>query len=296
MKLHGECSICGSSRIRPYAVSFGKGLHNSIACCPDCGIYFANPMRSEEELKSYYSSFYYGDSQGPTESAFHDRVSSAKKQIAREIVTLSPPPGNFLEIGSGFGVVLEAAKAMGYSPIGIEPGDSAREYARERGFTVHAEALEECNFEDSSFDVIYAWHVIEHVPDMSRFLNEVHRILKPGGLFFFGTENYRCLYNLYSRSIHLVSGSLPTLDTADEHTFLFTPRSVKRIFPRFGFRLSSVKAFQPRHKADKFFAPARRGSMPKRTVHWVVLGSVYGLSLLLPKAGAHLKASVVRDR
>ena len=129
---------------------------------------------------------------------------------------------------------------------------------------------------------------------MNRFLKEIYRILKPGGLFFFGTEHYRCLPNLYSRGLHLLTGSLPGLDTADEHTFLFTPRSVKRIFPRFGFRVVNVKAYHPQHKSDTFFAPARRGSVFKRLVHTTVLGTIYGLSVTWPGAGAHLQVSVVR--
>jgi 2-polyprenyl-3-methyl-5-hydroxy-6-metoxy-1,4-benzoquinol methylase len=294
MNLKRECNICGSRRIRPYALSFGPGMHNSIASCPDCGIYFANPMKTESELNAYYASQYYEQAGGPGDLEFRNRLCAAQNQLKREIVSFRPPPGCFLEIGCGYGAVLGAARAIGYETIGIEPGDNARLYAQEKGFTVRSESLEQCNFEDASFDVIYSWHVIEHVPDMTRFLNEVHRILKPGGLFFFGTENYRCLHNRYSRALHLLTGSLPALDTADEHTFLFTLRSVNQIFPKFGFNVLSVKAFHPRHKAEKFFAPARHGPMFKRAVHMSVLGVVYGLSVALPGLGAHLMASVMR--
>jgi len=44
-------------------------------------------------------------------------------------------------------------------------------------------------FEDNTFDVVFSRYVLEHVSDSAEFLDEVHRILKPGGSFFFLTPN-----------------------------------------------------------------------------------------------------------
>lgn len=40
-----------------------------------------------------------------------------------------------------------------------------------------------CNlpFEDASFDVIFCNHVLEHIPDDTKAMQEMYRILKPGG-------------------------------------------------------------------------------------------------------------------
>jgi SAM-dependent methyltransferase/uncharacterized protein YbaR (Trm112 family) len=42
---------------------------------------------------------------------------------------------------------------------------------------------------DNSFDIIYFNHVLEHIPDDVRALQEVYRILRPGGLLVLGVPN-----------------------------------------------------------------------------------------------------------
>jgi len=45
-------------------------------------------------------------------------------------------------------------------------------------------------FRDSSFDEVRALHVVEHVEDVIKFLEEMHRILKPGGRLYLLTPHY----------------------------------------------------------------------------------------------------------
>lgn len=45
------------------------------------------------------------------------------------------------------------------------------------------------SFEDDSFDFVYSYHALEHIPDPNRALSEMSRVLKPGGGFWIGTPN-----------------------------------------------------------------------------------------------------------
>jgi len=70
----------------------------------------------------------------------------------------------------------------------------------------HADIILDLNkypyaIEDNKFDKVYAKHIIEHVDDPIRFMHEVYRITKPGGMCFIETPHFSC-YVAYSEPQH----------------------------------------------------------------------------------------------
>lgn len=47
----------------------------------------------------------------------------------------------------------------------------------------------ELSFEDNSFDLVYSFHALEHIPKPQRALAEINRVLRPGGIYCVGTPN-----------------------------------------------------------------------------------------------------------
>jgi ubiquinone/menaquinone biosynthesis C-methylase UbiE len=43
-------------------------------------------------------------------------------------------------------------------------------------------SAEQLPFEDSSMDMVFSSHVLEHIPNQKKALEEIYRVLKPGGL------------------------------------------------------------------------------------------------------------------
>ena len=41
-----------------------------------------------------------------------------------------------------------------------------------------------------TFDVVFSYHVIEHLLYPEKFIENVYKILKPGGYFILGTPNF----------------------------------------------------------------------------------------------------------
>lgn len=45
------------------------------------------------------------------------------------------------------------------------------------------------DFADGRFDCIYSFHALEHIPDYRKALQEMRRVLAPGGTYCIGTPN-----------------------------------------------------------------------------------------------------------
>ena len=91
--------------------------------------------------------------------------------------------------GVGYGTAFLAERAR--RVVGVDRSEDAIAYARRRYAGPNVEfrvgdllALEE---PDGAFDVVCCFETIEHLPDQEAFLEEVGRVLRPGGLFVVST-------------------------------------------------------------------------------------------------------------
>jgi ubiquinone/menaquinone biosynthesis C-methylase UbiE len=114
------------------------------------------------------------------------------KEMARQRRTLIPEAeGRVLEIGIGSGLNLPFYGAGVREVIGVDPSLELQAYARERAkdrpFPVRFIGLsgEQIPLEDASVDVAVSTWTMCTIPDALRALEEVRRVLKPGGRLLF---------------------------------------------------------------------------------------------------------------
>lgn len=91
---------------------------------------------------------------------------------------------SILDIGCGNGVFLQKLEAEGFEAQGIERSAAMVERAKVRGVKVSMRELE--SFEENSLDAILAVADVMNYMEASEltlFLNQIHRILKKGGIF-----------------------------------------------------------------------------------------------------------------
>ena len=89
--------------------------------------------------------------------------------------------GRLLDVGCAAGFFLAEAQRY-YDCEGVELSAFSSKFAREHlGLKVHTGTLADAWFASGQFDLITLWDVIEHVPDPRGVLDEVARLLKPGG-------------------------------------------------------------------------------------------------------------------
>jgi ubiquinone/menaquinone biosynthesis C-methylase UbiE len=99
-----------------------------------------------------------------------------------------------LEIGCGRGFLTRRVQAIAPLTRGIDLNPEAIA----NGITQHLEVMdaEHLAFGDESFDKIYSFHAIEHIPDLAAAFREIDRVLRPGGsaLLVYPAEPIRGLY------------------------------------------------------------------------------------------------------
>jgi 2-polyprenyl-3-methyl-5-hydroxy-6-metoxy-1,4-benzoquinol methylase len=247
------CDICGSAEAELFAKRPPRDdvLHARFVRCRSCGAIYASPRATVKEAQAYYSAVTQRGAavQGHDVSrVVWDEAVAARQPHLREAEALlahTDSAKRFLDIGFGDASSLAAAANLGWEPHGLEYSDWLVAWASERlGLTtLRTGGLEEAKFPDDHFDVVYSWHVIEHVLDLDSWLKEINRIIKPGGILVLGTENADSLYGKLWTFPFRVIRRVPWPPTSTDHTHWFSATSLGRVLTRNGFK-ASVRPYE----------------------------------------------------
>ncbi|MEM6745432.1 MAG: bifunctional 2-polyprenyl-6-hydroxyphenol methylase/3-demethylubiquinol 3-O-methyltransferase UbiG [Pseudomonadota bacterium] len=100
-----------------------------------------------------------------------------------------------LDLGCAGGFMAEALARKGARVSGLDPADAAiaaaSAHAAAEGLSIdyRAGVGEALPYADDAFDAVVCVDVLEHVSDLGAVLEEVRRVLRPGGRFCFDTIN-----------------------------------------------------------------------------------------------------------
>ena len=97
-------------------------------------------------------------------------------------------PGRLLDIGCGPGWLLSCVDSR-WSKHGVEPSAQASTEASSHGI-IYRGAFETVDYDDSFFDLVIAYHVIEHMKDPVAAVRKIRDLLKPGGIMIVGTPDF----------------------------------------------------------------------------------------------------------
>jgi 2-polyprenyl-3-methyl-5-hydroxy-6-metoxy-1,4-benzoquinol methylase len=150
--------------------------------------------------------------------------------------SLLQPGDRILEIGCGIGTIVFELAKQGYDVRGTDISQVAIEYGRGKysGVRLDVQPAEELAFEDGTFDVVLSFDLFEHIARIDRHVEEVCRVLKPGGYYLFQTPN-KWSNAIFETLAH------KTLKWRRVHPSLHTPGQLRRRLAKHGFETQFVK-------------------------------------------------------
>jgi len=220
-----QCRICGSKDSR-FIIKDGEW---DIIQCKACSFVYVTPLPTEQFLYLHYQQYL------PSENIRIEQWRTMMSDIFLKSldvidVRYNYQRGTLLDIGCGYGFFLELARRRGWHVHGIEPCVHARDHAASMAIKIDSESLIEKRYEDEMFDVVTLFYVLEHLPNPLRYLNEINRILKPGGLLLLRVPHTTPIVNFLK--IFRISNKLYDIPS---HLSDFSPKAIALALSKAGF-------------------------------------------------------------
>ncbi len=155
--------------------------------CKSCGCVFRKQFPGPEELDEIYRQAYEEENISG-ETTNQESGDYAVRSFAGYLTTqVVNPADRILDYGAGSGSLVAELCHRGFACDGFEFAQSAREYClANRGYSLKAELK---TVPDGYYQVVTMIEVIEHLTDLTSTLQEIHRILAPGGKLFVTTPS-----------------------------------------------------------------------------------------------------------
>lgn len=231
-----SCYLCGSvsHHVRPGSVRDNAGL--KVLECDDCGLVY---LSSFDHIRPshYAESGMHDGTPIPVEDWLREsgadderRFCSLKQMLVDRKV---------LDFGCGAGGFLLKARNVAAVAEGIEPELRLQTHFGKAGLRVHTQLDALATPGTRRFDVITAFHVVEHLPDPRAMLTRLASLLEKGGELVIEVPNSDdALLTLYACEAftHFTYWS--------QHLFLFNPGTLSDLVRQAGLAMRWMKQVQ----------------------------------------------------
>lgn len=231
-----ECPVCGNQSFSTWLTCkdfLVSEKEFTIQSCEKCGFKATNPRPVENEIGRYYQSEEYishsDTRKGIISQLYHSVRSITVQQKVKLITALSPGKGQLLDIGCGSGYFLSASQQAGWSVMGTEPDEMARQQAENRtnrklGKAIHA--LDDAQ----KYHVMTLWHVLEHIHQLQETLEWMRAHCRPKGHLVIAVPNHRS-WDAQHYKQFWAAYDVP------RHLYHFSPDAMKALLSRYGFEV-----------------------------------------------------------
>lgn len=197
------CELCGKEF---EGIFYGKGSNYTVLKCRQCHLLWADPL-TDENYENIINSDYFGEEiylskEKGQKERFRSQIEKVLKiyenQVSRDEI-------NILDIGSGLGFFIDVCENLNIYCEGCDINEKAVAYSNKKRNRTRLGTVDGY-YEDSSFDMIFALNLIEHIPHPKEFILQCSRILKPGGLLILETPIQESLFHVFARLGDYITG------------------------------------------------------------------------------------------
>jgi SAM-dependent methyltransferase len=251
------CPLCAGRDDAPVLAKDGF----TIVRCGGCGLLYVNPRLPVGDLEQLYGdqvispAAYYVRTEAQDERSFGARVA---------LIERWRKPGRLLDLGCGPGTFSVAARARGWTTLGLDINATSVAHCRARGLDVLAGGFPHPALVGETFDVVAMNDFLEHLTDPLGALRTVRSLLAPNGVVFISTPDVGAAMARLTKSrwLHL---------KPNEHIVYFDRSTIRRALEASGFRVEHVQSIgRFRNLGVALEKVAAYGELPSRIARAVV--------------------------
>lgn len=247
-RLHGQPRTCPYCRCANTRMLARKQWLLELRECQECGLMFRYPKDDLIENFDYYQQQYQQATVTdlPSEAELKGHLATNFRNVGRDLtehlglVRQFSTGKKLLDFGASWGYCTWQFQQAGYDAVGFEISRPRTEFGQKMlGVSMVNSTT---SLPSHSVDIIYASHVLEHMPDPGVPLHEFRRLLAPGGKVFIFVPN-----GAGEPARRLGVKWTPLIN--QRHVMAYTPRFFANSLTRQGFLVeiaSSPYDFPPR--------------------------------------------------
>ena len=260
------CPVCGSPGISKIMTVKDFTVSNKqfeIFTCANCQLRFTQNVPDADSIGEYYKSENYishtNTSKGLVNRLYQQvrkRATAQKRKLIEKITGTSK--GNLLDVGSGTGHFAAEMQKASWRVTGLEPDSDARKVAEEVNKIVLISTDNLFQLPANSFDAITLWHVLEHVHELKKHVEQFKNLLREDGKLFIAVPNYTS-YDAEIYKEYWAAYDVP------RHLYHFSPNSMQTLIEGAGLKIDKIKPMW----FDSFYVSLLSSKYKNGSTNWI---------------------------